>query len=290
MNTHFGLQQFLKRYPSDEACLKELLHIRYPNGITCVNCKVIRKFYKIKNRPAYECAFCGKQIYPLAGTIFHKSSTSLKLWFYAIFIMTQTRSGVSAKQLERELRVTYKCAFRMFHQIRKLMSEGTIVLNGEVEVDESFFGGKGKNRRYVAQFQDKPKQVVMGMVERNGRTILRHIPNTGKYSLLKEIQEHIDPSSHVITDQYSGYIQLKKHGYKHSFVNHKITYVVGNIHTNNIENIWSILKRGIYGVYRQVDKKYLQAYANEYAWRFNNRHAQDKMFDLLLARVALPLS
>ncbi|HSW96845.1 MAG TPA: IS1595 family transposase [Candidatus Saccharimonadales bacterium] len=119
MNTYFGLGQFLKRFPDDEACLKELL--RYPNGITCVKCGVIRRFYKIKSRPAYECAFCGKQIYPLAGTIFHKSSTKLVYWFYAMFITTQTRSGVSAKQLERELGVTYKCAFRIFHQIRKLM-------------------------------------------------------------------------------------------------------------------------------------------------------------------------
>src|SRR5258708_2289040 len=139
MNEAMTLGKFLKQYNSNDACLEKLKNILYPDGITCAKCKKIRNFTKKKGKPVYQC-FCGYQISPLARTIFHKSPTPLQYWFYAIFIMKTTRSGISAKALQRELGVTYKCAFRMFHQIRKLMtqSEGTM-LDGVVEVDETYF-------------------------------------------------------------------------------------------------------------------------------------------------------
>lgn len=294
MKDSFSLGTFLRKYKNDEACLEHIKEIKYPSGIFCEKCKEIKNFTKVADRPVYQCS-CGYQISPLAGTIFEKTTTPLQYWFYAIFLMSVTRSGVSAKQLQRSLRVTYKTAWRMFKQIRILMANTNNsggMLDGIVEIDETFIGGKGMNRRFKPHFNEIPKEVVMGMVQRSvtgkggDKVYLKHIPNTGKWSLLKQIKEHVDPQARVITDEYYGYTQLKRHGYDHEFVTHKDTYVVGDIYTQNVENLWSILKRGIYGVYRVVSKKYLQAYIDEYAWRYNNRKYNDQMFDLLLRQIA----
>ena len=299
MKDTFSLGSFLKKYKNDEACMEHIKLIKYPSGVFCEKCKEIKNFTKVADRPVYQCS-CGYQISPLAGTIFEKTTTPLQYWFYAIFLMSVTRSGVSAKQLQRSLGVTYKTAWRMFKQIRILMANANNsggMLDGTVEIDEIFIGGKGMNRRFKPNFNEIPKEVVMGMVQRNeqgkdgtnkggNKVYLKHIPNTGKWSLLKQIKDHVDPQARVITDEYYGYTQLKYHGYNHEFVTHIETYVVGDIYTQNVENLWSILKRGIYGVYRVVSKKYLQAYIDEYAWRYNNRKYQDKMFDLLLRQIA----
>lgn len=155
-----SLKTFLRKYPNSEACLEEIFLKRFPNGVDCLKCKKITKYYKITNRTAYSCTFCRTQIYPLAGTIFEKSTIDLRLWFYAMFLMIKTRSGVSAKQLERELGVAYKTAHRMFKQIRTLMDEnGEDMLTGNVEVDETFIGGAGKNRKYQWHGNEKEKQV-----------------------------------------------------------------------------------------------------------------------------------
>lgn len=278
-----SLKTFLRKYPNNDACLDEIFNKRYPEGVDCIKCKKVTKYYKIANRTAYSCTKCRTQIFPLAGTIFEKTTVDLRLWFYAMFLMIKTRSGISAKQLERELGVCYKTAHRMFKQIRILMDETDgQPLKGIVEVDETFIGGKGENRKYIWNGNEKEKQIVMGMVERNGRAYLKHIPSTGKWALLKQIQEHVDKTARVITDQFGGYVQLAKYGYEHDSVNHKETYVVGDIYTQNIEGIWSILKRGIFGVYRHVSPVYLQQYANEYSWRYNHRSKGDGMFDELL--------
>lgn len=287
MNDKFTISQFLKRFPNDEACIEEIKILRYSDGITCPKCGKITNFYKIKGRTAYSCSLCGTHVYPLAGTIFDKTTTSLRLWFYAIYLMAQTRAGISAKQLQRELGVTYKTAWRMFKQIRMLMdnSKGT-PLSGTVEIDETYIGGKGMNKsRWTQGMGGEEKEVVMGMVERKGKAYLKHIPNTGKWTLLKQIKENVSPQTRVITDEYRSYTQLPKYGYPHDFVNHQETYVRGDIHTQNIENIWSNFKRGLRGVYRNVSKKYLQAYADEYAFRYSNRLSTGKMFDLILAQV-----
>lgn len=294
MKDKFTFGSFLKKYKNDEACLEHIKSIKFPSGIHCPRCKEVKEFTKIKSRPVYQCS-CGYQISPLAGTIFEKTTTPLQYWFYAIFVMSVTRSGVSAKQLQRELGVTYKTAWRMFKQIRILMANSNNsgeLLDGTVEIDETFIGGKGKNRRFKPNFNEIPKEIVMGMVQRNkdakggAKAYLRHIPNTGKWSLLKQIKDNVDPQARIITDEYYGYTQLKYNGYQHEFVTHKNTYVVGDIYTQNVEGLWSIVKRGIYGVYRVVSKKYLQTYIDEYSWRYNNRQYQDKMFERLLGEIA----
>ena len=283
----FSLGIFLRKYGTNDKCLEAIFILRFPNGVFCPVCNTDTTFYKIKGRQVYQDSF-NHQISPLAGTIFEKSTTPLQYWFYAIFIMAVTRSGVSAKQLQRELGVTYKTAWRMFQQIRKLMAQDNGILNGTVEIDETYVGGKGKNRAKVANFNEIPKEIVWGAVERGGKAYLKHIPNTGKWTLIQQVREHISPKAFVMTDELAAYKRLYEFGYNnHQSVTHSSgEYVRGNVHNNNIENIWSHLKRGIYGVYRVVSKKYLQAYVDEYAFRYNNRNNQEKMFETLLKQVA----
>lgn len=288
MNEKFSLRQFRYKYGTHEQCLEAIKQLRFPDPYTCPKCNTVQKFYPVKGRTAYACNACGHHIYPLAGTIFEKSTTPLDSWFFAMYLMTQTRSGTSAKQLERMLGVTYKTAWRMFKQIRMLMANSSSgdPMGGIVEVDETFIGGKGKNRAYKADFNEKQKEVVMGILKRQGEVYLKHVPNTGKWTLLQQIKEQVDPTARIMSDEARAYINLPELGYKHDSINHFANqYVLGDIHTNTIEGFWSILKRGIYGVYRVVSKKYLQSYADEYAWRYNHRQYNGYMFDLLLKQV-----
>ena len=286
MSNKFSLGEFLKLYSGNEKCLEKIRQLRWPDGITCPDCGKVTKFYPIKGRTTYACEFGGYQLSPLKGTIFEKTTTPLQYWFYAIYLMTQTRSGISAKQLQRELGVTYKTAHRMFKLIRTLMvNTDNSFLTGVVEMDETFVGGKAKNRVKLWNADTDKKEVIFGAVERGGKAYLKHVPNTGKWTLLKQIQDHISPEARVITDEYQSYTQLSKFGYKHDWVNHsRWEYVHGDVYTQNIKNIWSHLKRGIYGVYRHVSKKYLQAYVDEYAWRYNHRNDVN-IFENLLKQV-----
>lgn len=272
-------------FPDDLSCLEWLVKYLYPNGIFCKKCQKITKHYRVKSRPSYSCDMCGNHVHPTADTIFHKSTTPLTLWFYAIFLMTATRSGISAKQLQRELGVTYKTAWRMFHQIRIMMSDDKAPLGGEVEVDETYIGGKGYNRRFVRDFGEKPKEIVFGMVERNGKAKVRHVKSSGTRSLIPQISKSVELNTQIYSDQWGAYTTLPKLGYRHNSINHKETYVNKNVHTQNVENLWSNMKRGITGVYRHIDAKYVQNYADEYAFRYSNRNNPQPMFLTLMEKV-----
>src|SRR5258708_7892427 len=166
-----NLKVFLEKYSNDEACLAKIMAVRFGFKPVCAGCGQRRGFIKLKGRPVYQCG-AGHQLSPLAGTVFEKSTTKLQYWFYAMWLMTVTRGGISAKQLQRELGVTYKTAWRMMKQIRILMGKrDNRLLQGVVEVDETFFGGKGHNRRYVPHFNEKPKDIIMGMIEREGHVV-----------------------------------------------------------------------------------------------------------------------
>ena len=228
----------------------------------------------------------------MRGTIFENSATSLKLWFYAIYLMSATRCGISAKQLGREIGVTYKCAWRMFHLIRKMLdeSDGEPLL-GKVELDESIYGGKDKNKHvnkrkgHDAHYQGK--DTVFGMVERGGRVVARVVPTPAESGdLLPQIQSRVLPATMIFSDEAYFYDPLKKMGYPHKRVNHTANvYVSGDAHVNTIEGFWSLTKNGIRGVYRNVSKKYLQQYLNEYAFRFNRRGRQSPTFDHFMRRI-----
>lgn len=288
MDNKFTFKDFLARYPNDEACLDEIYNMRFPDGVNCVKCKKLRKYHHLKGRTTYSCGFCGTQLSPLTDTIFEKSAVSLKLWFYAMFLMVKTRSGISAKQLERELGVSYKTAHRMFKKIRLLMAQEQTMLDGIVEVDETFVGGKGSNRAHEWR-ADIKKEVVWGAVERKGKAVLKHVPDAQKYTLIKELKETVSSNAHIMTDEAPAYRHLYDFGYyNHHSVNHSDkVYAKGIVHNNSVENVWSHLKRGIFGVYRHVSKEYLQDYVNEFSFRYNNRHLENGMFQVLVNRVGV---
>ena len=280
----YTIKSFDKQFPNDDACLDFLKNARWPDGITCTKCDRITKHFRISGRKVYGCEFCGSHVSPTADTIFHKSSTSLRSWFHAMFLMASTRTGISAKQLEREIGVTYKTAWRMFTQIRKLMAQGDIVLFGEVEVDETYIGGyrPGKRGRGAAG-----KTIVAGMVQRGGPAVVKVVPDVKARTLLPMIQEHVPTGQTVYTDEMLSYNRLSRLGYMHETVQHSAKqYVVGRVHTNNIEGMWSNVKRGIDGVNHAVSPKYLQGYLDAYVYRFNHRSDVTPMFVQLLERVA----
>lgn len=279
---------FDREFPSDDACLDFLFKARWPKGITCPKCQKATKHFRIRARKVYGCEFCGKQVSPTANTIFHKSELPLRSWFYAIFLMAQTRTGVAAMQLERELGVDHRTALRMFRQIRKLMAQGDSLLFGAVEADETYIGGKhpGKPGRGAGG-----KTVVFGMVERGGKAYTEVTPNVKAKTLLPIIQEHIPtaPSTVIYTDELRSYGRLTSLGYAHETVQHAARqYVNGFAHVNTMEGLWSNVKRGIDGVNHSVSPKYLQSYLDAYVWRYNHRKDETPMFQTLLGKAAQP--
>jgi transposase len=284
----YTFEDFNTEFPNDDACLTFVLESRWPDGRTeCTKCGVERKHYRVTGRTAYACDHCGNHIYPLAGTIFEKSTTSLRTWFYAMYLMGSTRCGISAKQLQRETGVTYKTAWRMFKQIRTLMSE-EISLEGEaVEVDEMYVGGRRKGMTGRPMAGDKVKTPVMGMVERKGRVVALTVPDVSAQSLCSTVREYVLPKSTIFTDEYPSYNTVSEgRRYTHHRINHSTgVYVMGNIHTNTIEGFWSLVKRGIGGVYHSVSRKYLQAYLDEFSFRYNRRNNDQPMFISLLEQV-----
>jgi transposase len=301
----YSLMEFMRECPDDAACLDILWRERYaPDGYTahCPKCERKRRFHRIQSRPAYSCDSCGAALYPLAGTIFHKSSTSLQLWFYAIYIMASTRCVVSAKQLERELGVTYKTAWRMFNLIRNnLMADDTGQLSGDVEVDEASVDGKPRKpqgvsrqialgpdrRKEAAKLRERSRATVFAAVERGGRIKATVLASRRGPQLKRQVIEWVEPESIVITDEWGAYNGLERHFLDHSRINHSAGwYVVGDTHTNTVEGFFGNLKTGIRGNYKKVSHRWLQGYLNEFTWRYNHRHSREPMFRLLIARAA----
>lgn len=293
----YTMRDFQGEFPNDGACLEYIKEQRWPDGkADCVKCGVVRKHHRVGNRTAYACDYCGHHIYPLAGTIFEKSSTSLRLWFYAMYLMGSTRCGISAKQIQRETGVTYKTAWRMFRQIRSLLSEGDLQLEGPtVEIDETYYGGVRKYGAGRPMRGDKKKAVIIAIVQRRGKAIAKVIPDISGASLLGFVRKHVIPGSTIYTDELSGYAgigtMMTKHRqparYRHLRIRHKDkVYVRGDIHTNSVEGFWSLLKRGINGVYHSVSRKYLQTYLDEYCFRYNRRHDGNLQFKSILRRAS----
>ncbi len=270
-------RRFIERFPDNDSCLHYLKERFFPDGKECPKCSKRSKFHRVRGRAAYSCQFCGHHVYPTAGTIFHKSTTSLHLWFWAIFLMSSTRCGISAKQLEREIGVTYKTAWRMFRQIRSLLneSEDEPKLSGKVEVDETFYGGKPRayqTRQGLGRTRKTYKPTVLGLVERGGRVRTTIVPNRGGPEVKRAIRAHVLPRAMIYTDEWRLYIGLDREYKAHRRINHGArVYVDGDTHTQTVEGFFGLVKTGILGVYHSVSGKYLQSYFDEYAFRYNRR-------------------
>ena len=279
------VQEFFAQFPDDDTCLEHLMMLRFGNPLECPKCGNEGQFAKLKKLPAYACPTCGHHIHPMVGTPFERSHTPLQKWFYAMYLFTTSRHGVPAKELQRQLGVTYKTAWRMGHEIRKYMAlvDGDPPLGGHVEADEAYIGGVQPSKRQKGRAA-WGKTIVFGMVERDGDAITRVVQNAGKEALMPHIARHVIPGTRISTDEFVTYQGLSKLGYPHKTVNHsKKEYVRGRTHTNTVEGLWSLLKRSIRGTHVHVSAKHLPKYLGEFEYRWNMRRAPERMFDRLLA-------
>ena len=248
--------QFQEEYPTDGHCLAKLMEINYGGTeITCPTCGVDRaKFHPMTKRRAYACQECGHHVYPAAGTIFHKSRTKLTVWFFAMYLMTSTRHGVAAKEIERQTGVTYKCAWRICHELRKLMATADYKgpLGGEgrhVEIDETLMGGEahGKGKGYQGN-----KTIVFGMVERDGKITTMPVADRSNETLTKIIGDTVEVGTTITTDEHASYQHLG-HYYQHVAITHTAReYVRGKHHTNTIEGHLSLFKRAVRGTHDHI--------------------------------------
>lgn len=303
----YSLMEFLREYPDDAACLEHLWRSRFaPDGehAHCPKCEQERVFRRYQTgRQSWCCTGCGHHIYPTTGTIFAKSSTSLHLWFYAMYLVASTRCGVSAKELERALGVSYRTAWRMLNKIRnKLMADDGEPLTGHVEIDETSVDGKPRKgylkpgtipdrRSQAMRVAERSRATVFAAVERGGRVKATVLPSRRGPKLREQAVEWITPESIVYTDEWPAYNQLHKHFADHSRVRHASReYVLGDVHANTIEGFFGHVKPSIRGAYKKVSHRWLQGYLNEYTWRYSHRLQRDpSMFAELVAGAVRPL-
>lgn len=274
-----NLLEFQRKFGSEEACLEYLEQSRWPKDRYCPHCGSI-KTYKFADGKLFKCGDCRKQFTTKVGTIFSDSKIPLYKWFLAIYLATSLKKGISSMQLSRYLGVTQKTAWFMLQRIRfALVKSGNKnLLQDVVEVDETYLGGKGINRAKERRSteQDYNKQVVMGTVQRGGKTKIKHVKSAGARALLPEIQQSVKPDTQIYSDEYGAYKTLPRLGYPHGTVRHRSNqFRSGDIHTQTIEGFWSHFKRGINGTYHHVSAKHLQKYCSEYEYRYNTRSISD---------------
>jgi transposase len=259
---------------------------RYGNRHECAGCGKSAHYYRVSTRRSYVCEYCGHQVYPTVNTPFERTRTPLRDWFFVMFLFTTSRNGVAAKEVERQLGVTYKTAWRMCHEIRKYMTslDSDDLLGGpgfEVEIDETLIGGKvkGKGSGYKGN-----KTCVLGMLERGGELVTKVVKSRTKKAMQGEILGQIIPGTTLHTDEFGGYHNIANLGYLHVTVNHSIGEYARpcGAGVNALEGFWAALKRGINGTHIHVSQKHLWKYLGEFEYRWNMRHVPHLMLDRLM--------
>ena len=267
---NMNLMDLVERFGDEDACWDYLEKIRWPEGVSCPKCSTDR-ITRISGGHKFHCNPCGYQFTATAGTIFHDTHLPLRKWFVALYLMIESRKGISANQMKRTLKVAYKTAWYLCHRIRAAMAElNAEQLSGIVEVDETLVGGsvKGMGHGYKGN-----KTIVVGAIQREGKVRLQTIKAADKKTLHRFPKEHAHFDSEVIvTDEWPAYKGIGDRNTKHETVNHsEEEWVRGEFHTNTIENVWSLLNRSIIGAFHKVSAKHLDAYLDELEWRYNNR-------------------
>lgn len=288
----FSVREFFQRFNSEQACLDHIMDVRFGGTrFDCMSCGTVgATHHKLEKRRTYVAACCGHHVNPTAGTILHNTRTPLLSWFFAMYMFCTTRHGVSGKELQRQLGVTYKTAYRIGQQIRDLMSKTQTfeaLLSGHVELDEAYVGGRrsgGKRGRGAPG-----KTIVMGLAERNGRVRARIIPNVKKDTLRGVVLENVAEGTTVSTDELYSYNLLTGDGYEHGKVSHgKGEYAVYDyrrdetFHVNTVEGFWRLFKASVRSTHVQISGKHMQRYLDEFTFRANHRNRVNGMFDLLV--------
>ncbi|OQW36526.1 MAG: hypothetical protein A4E19_15300 [Nitrospira sp. SG-bin1] len=276
------LQEAIRYFADSQRCQDLLSAIRWPQGPVCPKCNSLRQGY-LKSRNVYQCKDCRKQYTAKLGTIFEDSPLPLDKWFCALWMLTSAKNGVSSYEVHRALKVTQKTAWFMLHRLRLALQKGSIdrKLMGDVEVDETYIGGQARNMHVDKQIKMKRtegffrKAVVIGMLERKGEVRTAVLNRASTKLIERAVKENVVPGSSLYSDQAHAYVKVGKE-YAHQVINHAETYVKGNVHTNSIENYWSLLKRGIKGTYVSVEPFHLFRYLDEQSFRFNTRKDNDQ--------------
>ena len=270
--TSLNLMTLMDRFPCDDSCRELLEDLRWPNGVACPRCGNM-ELCEIPDRHQWQCLGCDYQFSVTAGTIMHDSHLPLRKWFVAIYLLLESRKGMSANQLKRTLGVSYKTAWYLCHRIRSAMGNDGMTgptLFGIVEVDETLIGGR---KRGVDTGNRTGKMWVAGAVQRGGQVRLQRIPNIRKPTLHAFINRHVkDGTDAIYTDELLSYLGIGDADTKHRVVRHSAEeWVVGDVHTNSVEGVWSLFKRSIVGAFHKISAKHLDRYLEELEWRFNNR-------------------
>lgn len=279
-----SILELIQAFPDQQACIDHLEQLRW-NGNVVSPFDATSKVYDCKGN-RYKCKNTGKYFNVKTNTIFDNTKLPLQKWFLAIWLVTSHKKGISSIQLGKDIGITQKSAWFMLSRIRQCFGiDNDTQLDNEVEADETFVGGKNKNRHADKKIKatSDDKAPVLGMVERTGKLVAKHVPNTMMETLSKEILNNVKESAKLYTDEYTSYARLKR-VYDHQTVKHnQHQYVNGRVHTNTIESFWAILKRGIFGIYHFTSKKHLQLYVDEFAFRYNSRNSTESgRFNLLL--------
>jgi transposase-like protein len=275
------LQQAIIYFSDKDRALQFLVGFRWPDSKpTCPWCDSQENSF-VSTRSIWKCKGCKKQFSAKAGTIMEDSPIGLDKWLPAIWMLCGCKNGISSYEMHRDLGVSQKTAWFMLHRIREAMQDkSSNKLAGEIEIDETFIGGKARNMhkarraRVITGTGGKDKIAVMGMVERGGSVRLQVVDNRRKHELQKRVREHVEAGSAIFTDELKSYDGLET-DFQHAVINHAVEYVNGNVHTNTMENFWSLLKRGLHGTYISVEPFHLARYIDEQAFRYNNRKATD---------------
>jgi transposase-like protein len=281
-----NLVNLIERYHTEDSCRARLEELRWPDGVACPRCES-KNVASVEDRHQYQCRSCRYQFSVTAGTIFHDSHLPLWKWFLAVYLIIESKKGISANQLKRTLDVSYKTAWYLCHRIRAALNEvDAQLLKGIVESDETFVGGKveGEGRGHTGN-----KTIVVGALQRGGNIVLQVVRGRDRETLHGFIRENVSGDVEAIyTDEWEAYSGIADEDTDHETIKHSEgEYVRGDVHTNSLENVWSLLKRSIIGSYHQVSAKHLDAYLDELEFRFNNRENpfmfRDAVLKLLLA-------
>ncbi len=269
--TSINLVSLIDKYDNEQKCRDALERIRWPSGVACVRCGDMN-VDEVENRDQWRCSSCDYRFSVTAGTIMHRSHLPLRKWFLAIYLMCESKKGMSAHRLHRTLGVTYKTAWFLCHRIREAVGNDPLsgpTLVGVIEVDETMVGGKSKGENW----RDN-KHWVAGAIERGGRVRIQRIPNIRKNTLHEFIQRTVkDEAEAIYTDDLKSYIGIGNEDTRHETVNHSAEeWVIGDVHTNSIEGVWSLFKRSIVGTFHKMSAKHMDRYLEELEWRFNNRN------------------